>query len=79
MKTAFTKPSHAYSIVLSKEDVVKLVTGGVLYMPMHTSNAYVDSLKPKVKKDGHVLYYQTPDGEKAHVQFMSIKLERDFK
>lgn len=76
MRTVFAKPSNTYTIVLSKEDITKLIkTGGLLYMPLHMSNTYLDSPRAGIDSDGHFLQYHGPKEETIPVQFISIQLE----
>ena len=79
MKTVFAEPSRTYSIILSKEDAIKLITGGVLFMPSHTSNTYIPRSNKAIDDDGHYLQYHGPKEGTIPIQFVSIKLERDFK
>lgn len=79
MKTIFAEPTHSYTIVLNKHDLAKLITGDIVYQPLHTSNTRKITLDSTINSDGHFLeFYGSRDqDEGSHVQFVSIHLERD--
>ena len=76
MRTVFAEPSRTYSIILSKEDVVKLVTGGLLYQPIHTENTYMNAPGKVTDADGHFLQYHGPEAGTIPVQFVNICLQK---
>ena len=76
MKTIFAQPSDTYTIELNKDDFVKLMTGGVLYMPTRTPNKYAYAGGKVGNIDGHFLQYHGPEDGTIPVQFVCIRLEQ---
>lgn len=81
MKTTFAEPSNSYSIILSKEDAIKLIKCGVLFMPHHTPSKHLYKTNEEFDGEGHTLMYLSPgqklNGTTIPIQFVSIHLERD--
>lgn len=79
MKIVFAEPTHSYTIVLDKYDIAKLITGGVIYQPLHTPNTRRITLDSTINSDGHFLefYGSRNQDEGSHIQFVNIRLERD--
>ena len=72
MRTVFAQPSNTYTIVLNKEDIMKLVNGGVLYQPLHTENTYIGCYRNRTV-DSHYLQYHGPEDGTIPVQFVNIQ------
>ena len=78
MKTVFAQPSNTYSIELSKEDLITLVSTGVLYYePSRTSNTYISRSDKVTDSDGHFLQYHGPEPGTIPAQYVVLRLEKD--
>lgn len=80
MKTSFAEPSNSYTIILSKEDAIELITRGVLFRPSYTPSSHYHNSNEVTDGEGHNLLYLLPgerlDGTTIPIQFVSIKLDK---
>ena len=76
MRSNFILPSCNYNIVLTKEDVERLMTKGYITMnPSKTSGVYHDECGMKCERNGHSLTYSDTNNE-HNVQFVAIILDK---
>lgn len=80
MKTSFAEPSNSYTLILSKEDAIELITRGVLFRPGYTPSTHYHKSNEVTDGEGHNLLYLLP-GEKLNgvtipIQFVSIRIEK---
>ena len=80
MKTIFAEPSNSYTIILSKEDTIELITRGVLFRPGYTPSSHYHNSNKVTDGEGHNLLYLLPgerlDGTTIPMQFVSIRFDK---